>query len=120
MGDAVIGEIPVRDPVVAGAQDPVDRPGDRLEIGARAGPMGSLARMRVDRRLLDAGVVVAAVRVGGRRREELVQTVERRRRTSTRRDHDDVEVEVVLARLVLRRVDLADGRADADRLRFST
>src|SRR5262249_18326651 len=111
MRDAVHRQDPVLDPVVARAEDTIDRPRVGNQLLARA-DYGKIIEDGVDRFLPDTSVVVGAVGLRGLGREELVEAVERRRRQGEGYP-DHVEVEVVLALLVLYRIDLPDARLHA-------
>ncbi len=61
---AVIRRIPTWNPVHAGTQDPVERAHEVVSVVGRRATPGSRVEQRVDHRVLDAGIVARAGRVG--------------------------------------------------------
>ena len=113
IGDRVRGAIPLRHPVAAGAEHPVESAAGYRQIGAVVGA-DDLVDQRVDRRAGDAGKIVRSLGCGRLRGEERPQAIARRGRHAEPL-HGHVEIEILDPGAVLHGVDNTQGRLDAER-----
>src|SRR5262249_11737920 len=113
IGEPVRGLVPVRNPIAAGADHPVEHPARRRQ--ARAVVCGNdLIDERIDDWIGNAGEILRALHRGGLRRKITPQRVAGRAR-KTEPLNRQVKVEVVHALAILHGVDDAQVRLDAKR-----
>ena len=112
MGDPCRVAIPHRNPIMAGAQDAVERAGGRVELVPRFRRRDYLHE-RVHSRIGDAGKITRGVLLRGVRRKDGPKVNARRKRAARRRGHH-VEIKRVGAALVLRGINDAISRLDAE------
>src|SRR5262245_63663259 len=102
----------MRHPETHGTQDPVERPGGDLELGARL-RLGHLVDQAVDRWRLQPGKIVAAMgRCRGR--AEKGAKLGARRLADAKALGQSVEIEILETLLILRIIDDADRGVDAN------
>src|SRR6266542_1444791 len=113
IGEPVRGLVPVRNPIAAGADHPVEYPAGRRQARAAIG-CDDLVDERIDDRIGNAGEILRALHRGGLRGKITPQRVAGRARKGEPLNRE-VEVEIIDAFAILYRVDDAQARLDAQR-----
>ena len=111
------GLVPVRNPVTARADDPVQCAARRHERRARQGGDDGFDQS-IDGGIGNAGEIVGAFERRGLGGEKRSQRIPRRRREAEAID-GDIEVERVAPRAILHGVDNAQASIDAERLEIT-
>src|SRR5262249_40478489 len=113
IGEPVRGLVPMRNPIAAGAEHPVEYPAGHRQARAAIG-CDDLIDERIDDRIGNAGQILRALHRGGLRGKIAPQRVAGRARKGKSLNRE-VEVEIINPFAILYRVNDAQSRLDAQR-----